>query len=128
MTNHEYLTIADALAIHAVLIKRYGGGSGMRDVGALESALFRPQSGYYKDLIEEAAALFESLVINHPFIDGNKRLAFAGTDIFLRINGYEITGSSKDIYLKIMAMFDDGNLDFKILEKWMRKVVKPLKN
>jgi death-on-curing protein len=128
MTKHDYLTIADALAIHAVLIKRYGGSTGIRDIGALESALSRPQSGYYKDLIEEAAALFESLIINHPFVDGNKRVAFAGTDIFLRINGSEITGSDKDTYLKIIAMFGGGNLDVKNLEKWMSKVVKPLKN
>jgi Fic family protein len=69
-----YLTLADVLTIHSVSIKLHGGASGVRDLGALESAIFRPQTGYYSDLIAEAAALFESLAINHPFIDGNGRM------------------------------------------------------
>lgn len=54
----------------------------MRDPGALEAALFRPQTGYYDDIVVEAAALLESLAINHPFVDGNKRIAFAAADVF----------------------------------------------
>jgi len=123
VSNFEYLSIADALALHAVLIKRYGGSDGVRDMGALESALFRPRTGYYKDLIEEAAALLESLAINHPFIDGNKRVAFAVTDTFLRINGFGFTLDSKQIYKKLIELFDAGNFKFEALEKWMRKVV-----
>jgi death-on-curing protein len=61
------------------LIERFGGSHGLRDQGALESALARPQTGYYLDLIEEAAALWESLSQNHPFIDGNKRIAITAT-------------------------------------------------
>ena len=83
----DYLTTADVLGLHRVLMQRYGGTPGLRDAGALESALFRPQTGYYEDIVAEAAALMESLAINHPFIDGNKRIAFAATDVFLRING-----------------------------------------
>ena len=86
----DYLTVSDVLAIHSTLIQRYGGTHGIRDFGALQSALFRLQSGYYVDIVAEAAALMESLAINHPFVDGNKRVAFAATDIFLRINGYRI--------------------------------------
>lgn len=123
MSNHEYLTVADALALHAILIKRYGGSDGVRDMGALESALFRPQTGYYKDLIEEGAALLESLAINHPFIDGNKRVAFAVTDTFLRINGFRFTIASDQIYTKLISLFDSGDFKFAALEKWMRKVV-----
>ena len=73
MGQHEYLTVADVLGMHTVLMKRYGGAMGVRDPGALEVALFRPQTGYYDDIVAEAAALMESLAINHPFIDGNKR-------------------------------------------------------
>ncbi|MDP1711177.1 MAG: type II toxin-antitoxin system death-on-curing family toxin [Candidatus Nanopelagicaceae bacterium] len=124
MSNHEYLTVADALALHAILIKQYGGSDGVRDMGALESALFRPQTGYYKDLIEEAAALLESLAINHPFIDGNKRVAFAVTDTFLRINGRRITADSTVTYEKLIALFDAGDFKFDSLEKWLREVVK----
>jgi death on curing protein len=65
-----------------MLIEEHGSAHGLRDAGALEAELFRPQSGHYDDLIEEAPALFESLAINHPFLDGNKRMAFAGTNIF----------------------------------------------
>ena len=78
----DYLTLAEVLTIYSILLQRYGGTSGVRDLGALESALYRPQSGYYQDIIQEAAALMESLAINHPFVDGNKRVAFAVTDVF----------------------------------------------
>lgn len=123
MSGNEYLTVADALALHAVLIRRYGGADGVRDMGALESALFRPQTGYYKDLIEEAAALLESLAINHPFIDGNKPVAFAITDTFLRINGSRFTIDSGAIYRKFMELFDTGKFRFDVLEEWMREVI-----
>ncbi len=73
----DYLLVAEVLAIHDDQIARYGGAHGVRDPGLLEAALFRPQTGYYADLIEEVAALWESLAQNHPFIDGNKRVAFA---------------------------------------------------
>ena len=124
MSENEYLTVADALALHAVLIRRYGGADGVRDMGALESALFRPQTGYYKDLIEEAAALLESLAINHPFIDGNKPVAFAITDTFLRINGSRFTIDSGAIYRKFMELFDTGKFRFDVLEEWMRANVR----
>jgi death on curing protein len=87
---HDYLTVADVLGMHAVLMQRYGGAPGIRDPGALEAALFRPQTGYYEDIVMEAAALMESLANNHPFVDGNKRIAFAAADVFLRINGWRL--------------------------------------
>lgn len=68
-----YPTMDEVIAVHARLIARFGGSLGIRDRGGLESALARPQTGYYDDLIQEAAALWESLSQNHPFIDGNKR-------------------------------------------------------
>jgi death-on-curing family protein len=84
----DHLTVAEVLAIHEDQIERYGGTQGVRDRGLLEAALYRPQTGYYADLIEEDAALWESLAQNHPFIDGNKRTAFAVTYTFLVINGF----------------------------------------
>ena len=119
----EYLTVPDVLAIHSILIQRYGGTHGIRDRGALESALFRLQSGYYVDIVSEAAALMESLAINHPFVDGNKRVAFAATDIFLRINGYRINCESMIIYADMMQMFETGSFDLAHLEPWLRKLV-----
>ncbi len=68
-----YPTIDEVLIVHDLVIATFGGSSGLRDRGALEAALARPQTGYYQDLIQEAAALWESLSQNHPFVDGNKR-------------------------------------------------------
>tara|TARA_B110001454_G_C12723278_1_gene436236 strand:+ start:33994 stop:34380 length:387 start_codon:yes stop_codon:yes gene_type:complete len=85
-----YPTLAETLELHTRLIERFGGKDGVRDLGLLESALMRPQTGYYKTLSLEAAALLQSLCQNHSFIDGNKRVAFAATAIFLRMNGYRL--------------------------------------
>ena len=78
----SYPTIDEVIAVHAQLIAKFGGSLGIRDRGALESALARPQSGYYEDIIQEAAALWESLSQNHPFVDGNKRIAVTVTAAF----------------------------------------------
>jgi len=121
----EYVNTADALYFHKQLIERYGGDSGIRDVGALESALFRPQSGYYETVFEEAAALLESLVQNHAFVDGNKRAAFAVVDVFLRINGHKIAQSSAAIYGYAMELFKQDCFDMEHLVPWLQEIVKP---
>lgn len=116
----DYLTLADVLAIHEDQIARYGGLDGGRDFGALEAALFRPQTGYYGDLIEEAAALWESLAQNHPFIDGNKRTAFAATYTYLAINGVTITADAGDTYTFIVRLYEAGEFRFEQLVPWLR--------
>jgi death on curing protein len=121
----EYVATADALFFHKQLIERYGGASGLRDAGALESALHRPQTGYYDTLIHEAAALLESLVQNHPVVDGNKRVAFAVVDVFLRINGYVISGESKSIYDYLMRLFEDKAFDMEHLVPWLQSIARP---
>jgi death on curing protein len=121
----EYLSVADALYFHSQLIEHYGGAQGIRDVGALDSALHRPQTGYYDSIIHEAAALLESLVQNHPFVDGNKRVAFAVVDVFLRINGHTMTESSAAIYAYMMALFDEKNFDMEHLVPWLQTTVRP---
>jgi death-on-curing protein len=78
-----YPNVDEVIAVHARLIAKFGGCLGIRDHGALESALARPQTGYYDDLVQEAAALWESLSQNHPFVDGNKRVAVTVTAAFL---------------------------------------------
>lgn len=118
----EYVTTADALFFHKQLIERYGGAPGIRDVGALESALHRPQTGYYDTIIHEAAALLESLVQNHPFIDGNKRTAFAVVDVFLRINGHTITADSAAVYDKFIKLLDQGTFDMEHLVPWLEEI------
>ena len=119
----EYVATADALFFHKQLIERYGGAPGVRDAGALESALHRPQTGYYDTIIHEAAALLESLVQNHPFIDGNKRTAFAVVDVFLRINGHTITADSVAVYNKFIKLLDQSAFDMEHLVPWLDEIV-----
>lgn len=116
----DYLTVIEVLMIHDDQIERYGGGSGVRDRGLLEAALFRPQTGYYADLIEEAAALWESLAQNHPFIDGNKRTAFAVTYTFLAINGTRITADAEATYAFIIGLYETGIFSMDQLVVWLR--------
>jgi death-on-curing protein len=116
----DHLTVADVLGMHTVLMQRYGGAMGVRDPGALEAALFRPQTGYYKDIVAEAAALLESLAINHPFVDGNKRIAFAAADVFLRINGWRLQRAPLLIHAEMIQMFESGTFDMAHVEPWLR--------
>ena len=116
----DYLTVADVLGMHTVLMQRYGGAGGVRDPGAFEAALFRPQTGYYSDIIAEAAALLESLATNHPFVDGNKRIAFAAADVFLRINGWCLKRPPMVIHTEMLRMFESGTFDIANLESWLR--------
>ena len=116
----DYLTVVEVLAIYQDQIERYGGTGGVRDAGLLEAALFRPQTGYYADLIEEAAALWESLERNHPFIDGNKRTAFAVTYTFLAINGVWITADADSVYAFIIDLHETDAFFFERLRDWLR--------
>lgn len=121
----DYLRVADLLAMHTVLMARYGGGgTAIRDPGALEAAVFRPQTGYYDDIVAEAAALMESLAINHPFVDGNKRIAFAAVDVFLRINDWRVQRPSAQIYAEMIQMFDTGTFNIAHLDPWLRSFAK----
>ena len=115
-----FLSVDEVLEIHTALISRFGGAEGLRDKGLLESALYRPQSGYYADLVEMAAAMFESLINNHPFIDGNKRVAFFSTDVFLRLNGYKIVVDPHIAYEFLMGLFASNTCDLERLRPWIR--------
>jgi death-on-curing protein len=119
----QFLSLDEVLAIHERLIDKFGGQSGIRDRGLLESALFRPQTGYYENLEEMAAALFESLLINHPFIDGNKRVAFFASDVFLRLNGWKMQVDSDAAYTFLMECFDSGTCNYEHLLPWIRSAL-----
>ncbi len=121
----DYLRVIEVLAIHALVVDKFGGTDGVRDLGALEAAVFRPQTGYYEDSIAEAAALFESIVQNHPFLDGNKRTALAAADVHLRMNGLELAGDSMDHHRFIVGLMEDGDLDWRTIESWLRRNVHP---
>ena len=124
MSEVTYLTIAEVLAFHEVLIDEFGGSKGIRDLGALESALFRPRTGYYRDVIEEAAALFESLVQNHPFVDENKRVAFAVMDVFLRVNGWDLEVDDISAHTHLVGLMERGGLDLRAVDAWLRDRVR----
>ena len=121
-----YLTIAEVLEMQRHLINEFGGLHGVRDAGLLASAVFRPQTGYYDDLLHQAAAMMESLANNHAFLDGNKRIAFASADVFLRLNGYTLEvdplAAHKFITEKIAAR------EFRVaaILHWLKDCVHPI--
>ncbi|MDH5777106.1 MAG: type II toxin-antitoxin system death-on-curing family toxin [Gammaproteobacteria bacterium] len=116
----QFLTLDEVLAIHERLIEVFGGPAGVRDLGLLESALFRPQTGYYEDIIQMSAALFESLLINHPFLDGNKRAAFFVTDTFLRLNGYRIKVEPQAAHSFIIELLETKTVAMEALSIWIK--------
>ena len=126
MNAHIFPTLEDLIGMHDILIEKYGGAYGIRDVGALESALMRPQIGYYNGLLEEAAALLESLAINHAFIDGNKRIAFAATETFLGLDGYYLDCADEDAYVFFMQLFESNSFRFANLLPWIEEHVRHL--
>jgi death-on-curing protein len=117
----KHLTTEEVVAIHEGLISTFGGSGGLRDAGLLESALFRPRTGYYPDLGEMAAALFESLLMNHPFVDGNKRVAFFATDVFLRINGWKLRVDADPAHRFLIGLLERGECDYQRLLPWIRQ-------
>ncbi len=119
----QFLSLDEVLGIQKRLIDRFGGEHGIRDQGLLESALFRPQTGYYAHLEEMAAALFESLLFNHAFVDGNKRIAFFSTDVFLRLNGWKLQVSADEGENFIVEILDDSDNSFGRILSWIRKSI-----
>jgi death on curing protein len=116
-----YPTVDEVITVHGRLIARFGGSPGIRDRGALEAALARPRTGYYNDLIQEAAALWESLSQNHPFVDGNKRVAVTVTAAFLRVNGYRLEFDDLDAFSFLVGLYESGRMRFAELEEWLRQ-------
>ncbi len=123
----QFLSVDEAVAIHERLIERSGGSPGMRDKGLLESALYRPQTGYYNDIADMAAALFESLLLNHAFVDGKKRIAFFVTDTFLRLNGWKLVVESTAAYDLIIGMLERGDNSYDNILPWIRQSLKETK-
>ena len=112
-------TVAEAKEHHKQLIEEFGGIHGVRDEGRVEAAILRPQIGYYETLAENAAALMESLVNNHAFHDGNKRIGFAVTDAFLRLNGFCLEVSSQEAYNFITETMSRGEFRFNGIRGWI---------
>ena len=126
MPGRVYPTVAEATEFHKQLIDEFGGTHGLRDKGRLEAAIFRPQTGYYGTLAEEAAALMESLANNHAFLDGNKRTSFAVADIFLRLNGSYLEVDPFEAYNFITKAMSKGDFRFDRIRDWISSHLKPL--
>jgi len=122
----EYLTVAEVYRMQFLLVERFGGFHGVRDKNAVEAAVFRPQTGLYNSSEEEAAALMESLGNNHGFIDGNKRIAFTATDVFLRRNGLYIDVSTPEGHEFIDGSMNRSEFRFPQILEWIRQHIRPL--
>lgn len=126
MTGRIYPTVAETLETHRYLIEEFGGSHGLRDRGLLEAAVLRPQSGYYDNVIEEAAALMESLVNNHAFVDGNKRIGFVMADAMLRANGYFMEAEPGEAHKFITESIEKREFRLGVIREWLASHVKPL--
>lgn len=124
MKETLYPTLEEALYLHDVLIQRFGGKSGVLDKGFLESALARPRSGYYTSLSEQAAALMQSLAMNHPFVDGNKRVAFALTAVFLKLNGLKLTVEAPEGFRFVEVTLITEKAPLLTITDWIERHVK----
>jgi death-on-curing protein len=124
--THDFPTTQEVITIHEVLIEEFGGAPGIRDEADLISALMRPQLGYYDTLIQGAAALMGSLANNHPFVDGNKRVAFFVADTFLRMNGYYIDCDNEEAYEFLIGLFEINRFRFAELETWLEARARPV--
>ena len=122
----DFLTVAEIYRMQYRLIEMFGGLQGVRDPGAVEAAVFRPQVGYYNSIEEEAAALMESLGNNYGFVDGNKRIAFTAADVFLRRNGFYIEVEGLEGYAFICGSMERHEFRFIQILDWIRQHIKLL--
>lgn len=123
MSDPRWLTREIVIVLHGELIAEHGGAPGLRDEGALESALARPhQKHHYEpsDIVDLAAKSAFGLCSNHPFVDGNKRVALASLDVFLRINGWALTATEVEAVATILELAS-GTLSEEGLVAWVRK-------
>lgn len=125
MKETVFLTLEECVRLHEEQIRRFGGSAGLRDPGLLESALARPRSGYYRTLFEQAAALLQSLAMNHCFVDGNKRMAMGCAFIFLDLNGFEINAGGKDAERFLIDKVIVGKAEVGEISKWLADRASP---
>lgn len=121
----KYLTPQQVLAIHIQVTERTGGSQGVRDLGLLESAVYRPQASFggknlYRNIFDKAAALLQSLLKNHPFVDGNKRTALTSAGVFLKINGYKLINTHKK-EVEFSVRVDSESLELHEISLWLKK-------
>jgi death-on-curing protein len=119
----RYLKLNEVLDIHRHIIEQSGGLAGIRDFGALESVLAQPKMTFegadlYPTLVDKAVAFGYSLINNHPFVDGNKRIGHAAMEIFLLLNGFEIEASIDEQEQLILGVAS-GKVNREVLKDWL---------
>ena len=125
------ITISEVLIIHSELIKRFGGADGIRDSHGLESAIYRPFQTFagedlYPTAYEKSAAIGESIIMNHPFIDGNKRTGYVLMETLLRIEGLKISASDQTTY-EFVIKISTGEIRFNDIVHWLKSNTQPIK-
>ncbi|NIW43285.1 MAG: type II toxin-antitoxin system death-on-curing family toxin [Gammaproteobacteria bacterium] len=128
----RYLALNEVLDLHQRLLEQSGGAAGIRDLGALESALAQPRMTFggedlYPSIVDKATALGFSLINNHPFVDGNKRVGHAAMEIFLILNGYEIEADVDDQERMILGVAS-GKIKREELRDWLNSRIVEKKN
>jgi len=126
----EYLSVAQVLHLHALQTARFGGSRRLRDRGALEAAVARPQATFggedlYDDAAAKAAAFAHSVIQNHPFLDGNMRVGAMALEVFVLVNGHALRASDEDLEDVVLAVARDG-LAAEALAIWIRQRLRPL--
>lgn len=124
-----YLSLAQIVELHAALIESFGGSTGLRDKGGLVAAVARPAMTFggedlYTDVASKAAALMHSLAMNHPFVDGNKRVGTAAAELFLLWNGQDLIATD-DEFEQVTLRTATGDLDVEALAIWFRQRSRP---
>lgn len=125
-----YLSVVQVRGLHQALVREFGGSSDLRDAGGLESAIARPAMTFggedlYADLPSKAAALLHSLVLNHPFVDGNKRIGASAAELFLELNGWRLEATDKAFEELILATAE-GKVEAEALAIWFRQRSSPI--
>ena len=125
-----YLSLEQVLELHRLQVRSFGGSGGLRDRGALEAALGRPQATFggedlYPDAEAKAAALLHSLVMNHPFVDGNKRIGASAAELFLNVNGALLQSEDEELVETTLAVAR-GEIGAEALAIWLRQRSRPL--
>lgn len=120
-----FLSVLEVVGVHADQINKYGGSHGIRDMGLLESAVFRPQTSFggqylYKSIFDKAAALGQSIILNHPFIDGNKRTGIVSMIVLLKANGYKLKVSQSDL-IRMALKIAKEETEFEDIAAWLKK-------
>ena len=124
------ISVKQALEIHDILVKQFGGLIGIRDLGGLKSALARPFQTFggedlYSDFFAKAAAIGESIIINHPFIDGNKRTGYVLMESMLRVGNFKIIATNDNLYDFVISI-STGEKKIEQIVEWLKENAKQI--